>query len=76
MNLPFGSWSLLVPFDPFGVKALRKGFETGAVFVAKCIEKHRETLDPSNPRDYIDAFLIEMKGKAASNEEHYFDGSI
>ena len=46
------------------------------MFVAKCIEKHRETLDPSNPRDYIDAFLIEMKAKAASNEEHYFDGAL
>ncbi|XP_053709983.1 cytochrome P450 2J2-like isoform X1 [Synchiropus splendidus] len=29
-------------------------------FLDKMIQEHRETLDPSSPRDYIDCFLIEM----------------
>uniref|UniRef100_A0A3Q1FXC1 Uncharacterized protein n=1 Tax=Acanthochromis polyacanthus TaxID=80966 RepID=A0A3Q1FXC1_9TELE len=29
-------------------------------FVEMKIKEHRETLDPSSPRDYIDSFLIEM----------------
>lgn len=29
-------------------------------FVKIRIKEHKENLDPSSPRDYIDAFLIEM----------------
>ncbi|XP_030263901.1 cyclin-dependent kinase-like 1 [Sparus aurata] len=29
-------------------------------FVEKKIQEHKETLDPSSPRDYIDCFLIRM----------------
>lgn len=29
-------------------------------FIARMVEKHRETLDPSAPRDFIDAYLIRM----------------
>ena len=29
-------------------------------FVEKKIQQHKETLDPSSPRDYIDCFLIRM----------------
>ncbi|XP_023120247.1 cytochrome P450 2J4-like isoform X1 [Amphiprion ocellaris] len=32
-------------------------------FVQIKIKEHRETLDPSSPRDYIDSFLIEMGEK-------------
>ncbi|XP_008303639.1 cytochrome P450 2J6-like [Stegastes partitus] len=32
-------------------------------FVEIKIKEHRETLDPSSPRDYIDSFLIEMGDK-------------
>ncbi|KAM4739907.1 cytochrome P450 2J6-like [Anableps anableps] len=31
------------------------------------IEKHKKDLDPSNPRDYIDTFLIEMENHKESN---------
>ncbi|KAG6926296.1 cytochrome P450 2G1 [Chelydra serpentina] len=30
-------------------------------YVAGVVQKHRETLDPSSPRDYTDAFLIRMQ---------------
>ncbi|XP_070410196.1 cytochrome P450 2J6 isoform X2 [Nothobranchius furzeri] len=32
-------------------------------FLTEEIEKHKKDLDPSNPRDYIDTFLIEMENK-------------
>uniref|UniRef100_A0A3B5AQY3 Uncharacterized protein n=1 Tax=Stegastes partitus TaxID=144197 RepID=A0A3B5AQY3_9TELE len=35
------------------------------------IKEHRETLDPSSPRDYIDSFLIEMGDK--EDEDAGFD---
>uniref|UniRef100_A0A8C5WQ89 Cytochrome P450 2G1 n=1 Tax=Laticauda laticaudata TaxID=8630 RepID=A0A8C5WQ89_LATLA len=31
------------------------------VFIAKRVEKNKETLDPNAPRDYIDCFLIQME---------------
>ncbi|KAM9831322.1 cytochrome P450 2J1-like [Neosynchiropus ocellatus] len=31
-----------------------------ADFIEKKVKEHRETLDPSSPRDYIDCFLTEM----------------
>ena len=43
------------------------------------MEQHVKTLDPNNPRDYIDVFLIEKlkhqelyPGK--ENQSHYFTG--
>lgn len=30
-------------------------------FVATKIREHKESLDPSSPRDYIDCFLIRME---------------
>ncbi|XP_040179166.1 cytochrome P450 2G1-like isoform X2 [Rana temporaria] len=30
-------------------------------YVRKRVEKNKETLDPDNPRDYVDAFLIKME---------------
>lgn len=29
-------------------------------FIRNQIQQHKETLDPSSPRDYIDCFLIRM----------------
>uniref|UniRef100_A0A3B5B5D9 Cytochrome P450 2J6-like n=1 Tax=Stegastes partitus TaxID=144197 RepID=A0A3B5B5D9_9TELE len=40
-------------------------------FVKIKIKEHRETLDPSSPRDYIDSFLIEMGDK--EDQEAGFD---
>lgn len=30
-------------------------------FITKKIQEHKESLDPSSPRDYIDTFLIRME---------------
>uniref|UniRef100_A0A3Q4I884 Cytochrome P450 2J6-like n=1 Tax=Neolamprologus brichardi TaxID=32507 RepID=A0A3Q4I884_NEOBR len=40
-------------------------------FVKVKINEHKENIDPSSPRDYIDAFLIEMGQK--ENKESGFD---
>ncbi|XP_017262598.1 cytochrome P450 2J6 [Kryptolebias marmoratus] len=36
-------------------------------FLNQEIEKHKKDLDPNNPRDYIDTFLIEMKNHKDSD---------
>ncbi|XP_021556696.1 cytochrome P450 2B11 [Neomonachus schauinslandi] len=41
-------------------------------FIDRVVEKHRETLDPSSPQDFIDAYLIRMdKEKADPRSEFH-----
>uniref|UniRef100_A0A671WVC7 Cytochrome P450 2F3-like n=1 Tax=Sparus aurata TaxID=8175 RepID=A0A671WVC7_SPAAU len=42
-------------------------------FVEKKVQQHKETLDPSSPRDYIDCFLIRMNQEkdVPTTEFHY-----
>lgn len=30
-------------------------------FIREEVQRHQKDIDPNNPRDYIDAFLIEME---------------
>lgn len=39
------------------------------VFLKRIIAKHRDTLDPDNPRDLTDMYLIEMLAQQAAGEE-------
>lgn len=36
-------------------------FNTILDFISQEVESHKKDLDHSNPRDYIDAFIIEME---------------
>ncbi|XP_005372213.1 cytochrome P450 2B1 [Microtus ochrogaster] len=40
-------------------------------YIGHNVEKHRETLDPSNPRDFIDTYLLRME-KEKSNQHTEF----
>ncbi|XP_076584833.1 cytochrome P450 2U1 [Chaetodon auriga] len=55
---------------PFGVfKELRQVERDMTVFLKRLIAKHRETLDPGNPRDLVDMYLVEMLAQQAAGEE-------
>uniref|UniRef100_A0A3B1JT71 Cytochrome P450 2B4-like n=1 Tax=Astyanax mexicanus TaxID=7994 RepID=A0A3B1JT71_ASTMX len=41
-------------------------------FIREAVEEHRKTLHPENPRDFIDAYLVEMS-KQQSNEDSTFN---
>lgn len=70
---------LKLPGDPLhGKNALIKEAEVIQYLHTKVME-HVKTLDPNNPRDYIDVFLIEKNHKLKLNSEeqnksHYFTG--
>jgi len=40
-------------------------------YIREKVEFHRETLDPQNPRDYIDCFLIRLEKEQSSSEVFY-----
>lgn len=43
-------------------------------FLGEDIEKHKATLDPDNPRDFIDMYLIEMQNHKEQNVDSSFTG--
>ncbi|XP_029018465.1 cytochrome P450 2U1 [Betta splendens] len=54
---------------PFGVfKEFRQVEGDITVFLKRIIAKHRETLDPVNPRDLTDMYLVEMLAQQAAGE--------
>ena len=60
----------LLPGDPTGYFAAKRKAEAGLEFAKQQIEEHKRTLDAENPRDFIDAFLLEMK----KNKHEAFNG--
>lgn len=55
---------------PFGVfKEFRQVEGDITVFLKRIIATHRETLDPVNPRDLTDMYLVEMLAQQAAGEE-------
>eukprot|EP00092_Neocalanus_flemingeri_P008902 GFUD01009577.1.p1 GENE.GFUD01009577.1~~GFUD01009577.1.p1 ORF type:complete len:538 (-),score=125.63 GFUD01009577.1:53-1666(-) len=51
-----------------GFDVLQRGYHGVYEFLRKEIKSHQENLDLENPKDFIDAYLIEMK-KKKDNEE-------
>lgn len=65
-------WLYYLPWGVF--KELRRAEVDITAFLKKIIARHRATLDPDNPRDFIDMYLVEMlaKQKEESSEECLF----
>ncbi|KAI4890809.1 hypothetical protein NFI96_001241 [Prochilodus magdalenae] len=64
----------LVPFIqhlPGPHQKMRENVESLNGFIRVIVEEHKKTLDPDSPRDYIDAYLVEMT-KQGSNEDSTF----
>lgn len=60
----------LLYYFPFGVfKELRQVERDITAFLKRIIAEHRETLDPDNPRDLADMYLMEIMARQASGEE-------
>ncbi|CAB1327322.1 unnamed protein product, partial [Coregonus sp. 'balchen'] len=59
----------LLYYLPFGVfREVRQVERDITAFLKQIITKHRETLDPANPRDLIDMYLVEMLAQEAAGE--------
>jgi len=69
---PFLKW---LPIDPLGFAASKKQAMTGLDFCLGQIKEHKKTLDPENPRDYVDSFLIEMRN-AEPNSKIYTENNL
>nr|XP_055045314.1 cytochrome P450 2B4-like isoform X1 [Misgurnus anguillicaudatus] len=45
-------------------------------FIRKAVEEHRKTLDPDNPRDYIDAYLLEMEKQKSAEDSTFHEKNM
>ncbi|XP_067316993.1 cytochrome P450 2G1-like [Anolis sagrei] len=57
----YDMYSGIMKYFPGGHNRLYNLLEEQKAFIAERIKINQETLDPKNPRDFIDCFLIEME---------------
>ena len=56
----FEFFSDILKYFPGTHRQVYRNLQEVKDFIGLSVEKHRETLDPSTPRDFIDAYLIRM----------------
>ncbi|XP_017574195.2 cytochrome P450 2H1-like isoform X2 [Pygocentrus nattereri] len=61
----------IIKYFPGPHQKIRHNFEALKNFVFEIVEEHKKTLDPDNPRDFTDAYLIQMT-KEESKEDTTF----
>ncbi|XP_044518627.1 cytochrome P450 2C44-like [Gracilinanus agilis] len=57
----YNMYPSLIKHLPGSHRTIHKNMGKVRVFIMDEVKKHQETLDPNNPRDYIDCFLIKMQ---------------
>ncbi|XP_036051222.1 cytochrome P450 2B1-like isoform X2 [Onychomys torridus] len=67
----FELFSGFLKYFPGAHKQIFKNMQEVLNYIGQSVEKHRATLDPSNPRDFIDTYLLRME-KEMSNPHTEF----
>ncbi|XP_037089139.1 cytochrome P450 2L1-like [Pollicipes pollicipes] len=62
-------WSRLVAPRATGYRSLCALRDLSCRLFGDIVEEHRRTLDPQRPRDYVDAFLLEMAKDGAEEKD-------
>ena len=65
MSFPIWFWRIVCWL---AMGKTRKSFSDGVKFMKDRIDEHRRTLDPQNPRDVLDVYLIERHGDPDLND--------
>ncbi|KAM4052608.1 cytochrome P450 2U1 [Anomaloglossus baeobatrachus] len=65
------SWMYYLPFGPF--RELRQIVIDITAFLKRIIEEHKLSLDPENPRDFIDMYLLHIDEEQRAQLESSFD---
>ncbi|XP_076033235.1 cytochrome P450 2L1-like [Oratosquilla oratoria] len=60
----------------FGFKELKKIQENMRTFIKAIIDEHKENFDPENPRDFTDAYLLEMETKKDDPKNTFSDEDL
>ncbi|KAG9480196.1 hypothetical protein GDO78_011946 [Eleutherodactylus coqui] len=65
------SWMYYLPFGPF--KELRQIVIDVTAFLKRIIKEHELSLDPKNPRDFIDMYLLQIDEEQRTQLESSFN---
>jgi cytochrome P450 family 2 subfamily B len=57
----FELFSDFLKYFPGTHRQIHKNLQEIITFTGHSVEKHRATLDPSSPRDFIDSYLLRME---------------
>ncbi|XP_065276797.1 cytochrome P450 2F3-like isoform X1 [Emys orbicularis] len=80
--LPPASFQLLFTFPkimrhvPGPHRQIYKNYLKLAAFVGEQLKLHKELLDPNNPRDFIDCFLIKIQQEKHNPNTHFNDETM
>nr|AUD09142.1 cytochrome P450 family 2 subfamily B [Neotoma stephensi] len=67
----FELFSGFLKYFPGGHRQISRNLQEILDYIGQSVEKHRATLDPSHPRDFIDTYLLRME-KEKSNQHTEF----
>nr|XP_025043355.1 cytochrome P450 2H2-like [Pelodiscus sinensis] len=66
----------LMDYIPGPHHGVFKNFEECRIFVQERVNMHKESLDPTCPRDFIDAFLIKMEEEQKNSDSVFTEESL
>nr|AAX37318.1 cytochrome P450 CYP2AA3v1 [Danio rerio] len=69
----------LVPFIkhfPGPHQKIKKNTDDLLIFLGDEVEEHRKTLDPGSPRDFIDAYLLEIEKQKFNKDSTFHEGNL
>ncbi|XP_078002366.1 cytochrome P450 2B4-like [Phascolarctos cinereus] len=73
----FELFSAFLKFFPGPHRRVHNNLTFISAFIAENVEKHKESLDPSAPRDFIDVYLLRMeKEKEIANTKFHYRNLI
>ncbi|XP_070415477.1 cytochrome P450 2C23-like isoform X1 [Equus przewalskii] len=70
-NQIYNLWPTLIRHLPGEHKAFSKRLDGVKNFILEKVKAHQESLDPNNPRDYIDCFLSKMEQEKHKPESEF-----
>ncbi|XP_019607080.2 cytochrome P450 2B11 [Rhinolophus sinicus] len=72
----FEFFSNIVKYIPGAHRQIYRNLEDVKVFIGRSVEKHRETLEPSDPRDFIDTFLLRMEEEKSDPNSQFHQQNL
>uniref|UniRef100_A0A8C6HIE5 Cytochrome P450 n=1 Tax=Mus spicilegus TaxID=10103 RepID=A0A8C6HIE5_MUSSI len=67
----FELFSAILKYFPGAHRQISKNLQEILDYIGHSVEKHRATLDPSAPRDFIDTYLLRMEKEKSSHHTEF-----
>uniref|UniRef100_A0A8C3VV24 Cytochrome P450 family 2 subfamily B member 6 n=1 Tax=Catagonus wagneri TaxID=51154 RepID=A0A8C3VV24_9CETA len=72
----FELYSSFLQYFPGPHKQIYRNLQEVNAFIGRSVAEHRETLDPSDPRDFIDTFLLCMEKEKSNPKSEFHEENL